>query len=142
MVGNESFQCLLSSPSKGKTAVRAIALDLQINYFPSFVLYFLPKVCCPIQKAFCWYVLNAFALSSKGFLFLWQWCLKWRDPTHLVIEHTASITDGCDCCQPRSFMKYWCQMVRDSIFKSKIHVRCSGFTHMVEHSLIGLTGLF
>lgn len=39
-------------------------------------------------------------------------------------------------------MKYWCQMVRDSIFKSKVHVRCSGFMHMAEHSLNELTELF
>jgi len=50
---------------------------------------------------------------------------------HLVTEHAASITDGCNCWQERSLQKHQYQIIRDSVFNSKIYVRCSGFMHMM-----------
>lgn len=117
--------------------------DISVELLYSFLCFiFSLMFCCPIQIAFNWYFLNAFALSVESFCISLEMMTKMKRSKHLVTENAASITDGCDFWQPRSLMKHWYQMVTDHIFNSKIYIRCSEFIHMMEHNLIRLTELF
>lgn len=112
------FICLLTSLSKGMTFFRVI------KFFPLFFIFSL--LCCPIQITFNCYFLNAFTLSAQSFCISLAMMPKMKRSKHLVIEHAASVTDGCDCWQPSSLMKHWYQIVRNSIFNSNMGLNALG----------------